>query len=422
VLRFNTIKTDLLPRCCHEMKVSISKCKVRGLSKWRVRWREAGRIHRKFFTGRDGAESFAATLREDLLSKRKQLLALPQADVEKLLLVHSEAQKRGVDLSGLLTLLQSTKDAPAAHSIREVIAEMESIKRKAGRANDYLNSLKSIADAFCKGRESLDVSKFTVGDVERFLDSKNIESRSTLRSRLSTLFKFAVRRGYRVDNPCDQLEAVTPPHKPPAIFTLAEVKKCLDWLKLNPRSLAWFALSTFAGLRPEEAEQTTWRDINFTEGWIKVEAQTTKVRQRRVVYPLPCAMDWLAFAKKKKSILPLSLKQRTKDRKKLRAVLGWKAWKQDVTRHTAASMWLAHSGSTAAVATALGHSESVLRKNYMALVTKAEAEKFWGCYAASQAAPSQMKRKPSSAVTTRYPVGAVIVSRVAASAMTGSRT
>ena len=45
--------------------------------------------------------------------------------------------------------------------------------------------------------------------------------------------------------------------------------------------------------------------------------------------------------------------------------------------HTCASMWLASSGSAATVATALGHSESVLRKNYMALVTQAEAAKFW---------------------------------------------
>lgn len=68
-------------------------------------------------------------------------------------------------------------------------------------------------------------------------------------------------------------------------------------------------------------------------------------------------------ARKRKSTLPLSLKQRTKDRKQLRSLLWWKAWKQDVTRHTAASMWLAHCGSAATVATAL--------------VTKAEAEKFW---------------------------------------------
>lgn len=358
-------------------KISVTNIQKRGQSKWQVRWTEAGRPHRKFFDAKGGAEVFASRLKGELLSQRKRIAALSQPDVEKLLLIHTESQKRGLDITAVLNLMQSAEDSPAPHSIKTVLDEMETTKRKAGRDDDYLSSLTGIVGMFCKDREKHDVSKFTVKDVEAFLDSKEMASRTTLRSRLSTLFKFAVRRGYRADNPCDQLEAITTPHKTPHIFTLAEAKKSIEWLKLNPRSLAWFALSTFAGLRPEEAEQTTWRDINFDEGWIKVEAQTTKVRQRRVVYPLPMAMAWLKLAKKKKSKLPLSLKQRTKDRKKLRAVLGWRAWKQDVTRHTAASMWLAHGGSAEKISIALGNSESILKKNYMALVTKVEAEKFW---------------------------------------------
>ena len=61
----------------------------------------------------------------------------------------------------------------------------------------------------------------------------------------------------------------------------------------------------------------------------------------------------------------------------MRQVLDWPAWKQDVTRHSAASFWLAQCGSTATVSTELGHSESVLLKNYKALVTKTEAAAYW---------------------------------------------
>jgi integrase len=161
------------------------------------------------------------------------------------------------------------------------------------------------------------------------------------------------------------------------VLTLDETKKCLDWLQVHSRTLAWFVLSTFVGLRPEEAEQTTWKDINFTEQWVKVEAQTTKVRQRRVIYPMPMAMEWLQRAKELESDLPLDAQTRRRHGRILREVLGWKHWKKDVTRHTAASMWLSACGSTATVATALGNSESVLRKNYMALVTKTEAHDFW---------------------------------------------
>ena len=337
-----------------------------------VRW--------QFFSGRAAAEAQAAFLRGAAMSADQQFLRLPLEEREKLVLAHKQAAANGVDVLALAMAPPATVTVP---SIAEVLTEMLALKKKAGRAADYLKSLRQIGAMFARGRESLAVDKFTVREVELFLDGKALASRATLRARLATVFKFAVRRGYRLDNPCDRLEAVSVVATPPAIFTLKEVELCLAWLQKHPRSLAWFVLSTFAGLRPEEAEQTSWREINFKEGWIKVEAQTTKVRQRRVVYPLPLALGWLRRAKQLKSTLPLSLKQRTKDRKRLRAVLGWPKWKQDVTRHTAASMWLAYSGSAAAVALALGHSESILRKNYLALVTKAEAERFWRLRAAA---------------------------------------
>ena len=113
------------------------------------------------------------------------------------------------------------------------------------------------------------------------------------------------------------------------------------------------------------------------EGWIRVEAQTSKVRQRRVVYPLPMVFDWLKLVKKSEQPLPVGRNARSKNLEKLRAVIGWKEWKKDVTRHSCASYWLSATGNASTVATALGHSEAMLRKHYMALVTKADAEKFW---------------------------------------------
>ena len=53
------------------------------------------------------------------------------------------------------------------------------------------------------------------------------------------------------------------------------------------------------------------------------------------------------------------------------------AVEKDCTRHTAASMLLAKTGAVEKTAFALGTSEGILRKHYMALVTKADAEKFW---------------------------------------------
>ncbi len=355
--------------------VSLSRCRVRGQRFWRVRWHDQGKVKRKFFTGREAAEAHASKLREEAVGVRQLLAAIPQPDQEKLVMLYNEAQRRGVDL---LALLAAPTEAPSlAPSLQNVLNEMVVAKRNSGRSARYLYGLQNVLEKFIRGREELPVDKISLHDVEAFLDARKLCSRSTLRARIASLMNFAVRRGYRMDNPTARLEASIFHHKTPAVFTVKEVEKCLKWLRKNPHGLGWFVLSTFAGLRPEEAQLTTWQDVHFKEGWIRVEAQTSKVRQRRVVYPLPMVMAWLKLAKKLNCLMPLGEQGRRYCLLQLRAQLGWSEWKQDCTRHTAASMWLAHTGSAEKVATALGHSESVLRKHYMALVTKADAEKFW---------------------------------------------
>jgi len=117
------------------MKTTIAKCKVRGETRWRVRWHEAGRVHRMFFAGRDAADTKAASVNGQAVNTGRRFLALPQADQEQLLLLHDEAMKRGVSLSDLLTLLSSEPGKPSAvPSIEKVMQEMELAKTKAGRA------------------------------------------------------------------------------------------------------------------------------------------------------------------------------------------------------------------------------------------------------------------------------------------------
>ena len=356
-------------------KITTTKVKVRGQSFWQVRWHdESGKPRRKFLAGKAAADAFAAEKRGETLNIEQKLLTVPADDRERMLFVWNEAKRKGIDL---VSIVSGPAIAPAtSKTLGDAITEILEAKTKAARAKKYLKNLRLDLTSFAKGRESLDTAKIGFRDVEAWLDSKGQGSRSTYRSRLSTLFKFCVRRGYRTDNPCDRLEVVRITKKSPHIFTIKQIASALKWLNKNPKLLAWFALSTFAGLRPEEAQKSRWKDINFKENWIKVEAQTTKVRQRRVVNPLPVAMKWLKIAKRRKSKLPLTEDEKRKQQEKLRKILGFERWPQDITRHSASSYWLAATGEAAKIATALAHSESVMRRDYMALVTKVEAAKF----------------------------------------------
>jgi hypothetical protein len=207
----------------------IVELKARG--RWRlVYWRGGKRFRPSFPT-----LAAAKATRKQLTSGSapdEQFALLSAADRERLMQVWREADRRQVDLLAALTRAETaaTTSPPAG----DVLAEMFAAKRSAGRDHDYLKSLRQVVKMFLRGRERRAVNLFTLADVEGFLAGKNPASRATLRSRLSTYFKFAVRRKHRLDNPCAALEHVKVLKSPPQIFTPEQAEACLKWfLKLE---------------------------------------------------------------------------------------------------------------------------------------------------------------------------------------------
>ena len=360
-------------------KITVQKWTVRSQVKWAVHRFDSGKRKRTFFASKKAAEAEAILLRAQRAATGEVWLALPAPERQRLIQVYNAARELGVDLGELLAdWKRGARFTGTSPALEKVIAELVAAKLASGRTRRYATTLTIPLKQFAKGRESLPIARLGLKEVEAFLNSKNIHSRQTLRARLSTLFRFAMRRGYRADNPCERLEPVRILRAPPTILTVEQTKKCLEWLETErSRAFGWFVLTTFAGLRPEEAEKTSWKEIDFQEGWIRVEAQTTKVRQRRVVYPHATALLWLQRAKERSAELPIARQPRRRAIRGLRNLLGVEKWPKDVTRHSAATYWLAETGNAAQIASALGHSENVLRKNYMALVTKNEAQAFW---------------------------------------------
>jgi integrase len=356
-------------------KVTLFKTTLRNRPAWVVSHHLEGKRERHYFSSKDAALAEAGRLREQLKTAGEVWCTLPAHERDALINFWKVARSRGIDPMRLLTTTPPPEEQ-AGPSLETCVNELIVAKQNSGRDAGYVTGLHNVLIDFATGRETLPIQKVDLAMVERYLDSKKLASRSTLRARISTLFKFCNRRGYTVSNPCAQLEAVSYLAEPPKVFTVEQTKKCLDYLRTHRAAAAWFVLTTFAGLRPEEAEKTTPADVHLGEGWIKVEAQTTKVRQRRVVYPRPEVIKLLRRAMQG-ARMPISRTHRRRAVKAMRDLLSLAAWPKDVTRHSAASYWLADCESTAKVARALGHSESVLLKNYAALVTKTDAQKFW---------------------------------------------
>ncbi|MEI6194987.1 MAG: hypothetical protein WCS42_11735 [Verrucomicrobiota bacterium] len=361
-------------------KATVTAAMVRGEKNWKVRFRDAGgNVKCKYFPGNAKVEAnaYATELNGAAIGADNRLATLPANERAKLVFIYDEAQKRGVDTLSFLSASVDSTAFTKSPAVEDVLGELITSKESAGKNASYCDSLRCVNTAFIRGFERMPINKITKADVVKFLNSKNIRSRSTLRARLSALFMYGISNNYCDINPCDKLEKISLPKTTPTILTVEETEKCLTWLKVNPRAFGWFALSCFCGLRPEEAEKTTWDMINFAEGYVRVEASTTKVGCRRIVYPKAEAMKLLKAAKDAGATLPLPTRKTSWQKWKLCDVLGWEGWKQDVTRHTAASNWIAATGEVAAIATAMGNSETILRRFYMALVTKVDAARFW---------------------------------------------
>lgn len=347
-----------------------------GKARWLSDYRRDGRRYRAFHDTRQQAEAAVARAAAEMAEAGAAWVALDASERMRLMSFWRETQALGTTPEEVMAAWRKAGEVGSRVSVGATVKELLTVKNSAGASAKYRDGLRLVLGQFIRGQESAPIESLTFRDVEAFLESKRLASRQTLRSRISTLFRFAVRRGYVRSNPCDRLERVRAAWSSPEILTPMQAARCLVYLRRNPRGMAWFVLTCFCGLRPEEAARTSWRAVRGD--CVAVEAQTTKVRQRRIVHPHATALAWLDFARKLKADLPISGAVRRGIVRELRGVLRLKAWPKDVTRHTAASYWLAVTQDSAFVAEQLGNSVDVLKKHYKALVTREQAERFWG--------------------------------------------
>ncbi|MDD5139382.1 MAG: hypothetical protein PHY43_03860 [Verrucomicrobiales bacterium] len=254
--------------------------------------------------------------------------------------------------------------------------ELLSSKRAANRRPDYIKSLLHYIDRFAAGREHLPLSSITTADVEAWLSQFPVpDSRKTWLTRISTLFSFAVRRDYLPANPCDKIERVTIDRKPPIIFTPDQSRELLAMCPTICKP--WLVLTMFAGIRPDrEMRLLKWEHINLDTATVQI--LFPKVRKHRRIVPLePIVVKLLREHPLKTGFVAPSNSTLRRFKRKMRAVLGFARWPQDVTRHTAASYLMALHQDAGKVAAGLGNSVAVLMNHYIVPVEKKICEVFW---------------------------------------------
>ena len=262
--------------------------------------------------------------------------------------------------------------------IREAVEELLRVKAACGLRPTYLVGLRQYLMLFCKGREEQPLHSFTEHTIEEWLTARKEGPgiRAANLGRLGSLFSYARRKRWISESPVGFVEHHRIETKPPRILSIEEARKALTWtVKNKPRCVPWLCLGLFAGIRPMEVQRLDWPSVDLDRGIVTVDASASKVRHRRIVPLEPNCVAWLKAHRSGSVCLPHVTKRRYQRR--LRKVMGWTRWPQDILRHTAASYLIARYQDAGKVARSLGNSAGILLRHYVELAPKEQAEEFF---------------------------------------------
>jgi integrase len=261
------------------------------------------------------------------------------------------------------------------------IKEFLKAKQFSNRRPSYIKSLKEYLKLFFAGRENWAVADFKSLDIELWFESRN-EAPSTRASnvgRLSSFFRFSLRRGYHSINPCDALDTIRLERGTPKVLQPDQCRRLLHFLiEQRSRFLLWTVCALLIGIRPDESTQLNFSELPsyLEDNFIIVESSASKMRRRRIVEISDQARQWINFALKIGSSLPLPRSYVRKSIQRCCRALGFDRWPQDILRHSALSYQVAICKDEARVAMNAGNSVRVLRAHYVGVVTPKMCEEF----------------------------------------------
>ncbi len=239
------------------------------------------------------------------------------------------------------------------------------------------------------------IAEIQAQDIEELLARENVSPKTWNNGRayLHTFFEFCATNGFASRNPVAEIKrykikktrgtADSLSAKKTAKLmrfvenyaghefkngTTAGVKGCL---------VPFFALTLFAGVRPDwhygEISKIRPSDVILDTDTIHIEPEVSKNDEKRSIRIQPNLKKWLeAYPLDKFPIIPIRDIE-----KSLREIRKLHDLSHDVLRHTFISMHVGKFRSVGDAALEAGNSDSIIRRHYLDVIPKYEAERFW---------------------------------------------
>jgi integrase len=357
-----------------------------GQTVWRVSGtkRDGSRVRKNYKTEPEAVNAKADLEREDLNLPVTPMLPtrLSRAQLDDAERAYGELL-RGTLTEAVRFYNENSQDPLQPIKLSEAV---EKFKTERGRENlrpETLKNLRFRLGAFVDFMPADKiVSQILPAQISDFLHRKTGKARGfrTIRNdrlALSKFFNWCLTNKHVVENPMGAVANVKVDRTKPGIFDVATVRRLLDAAEHyeDGKTLPYFVLGLFCGLRPTEAERLTWDKIDLTDKLITIETDGTKVRggSERFVAISENAVAWLAPHALKRTAIALT----RPDFEAIKTLARLDKWPQDVLRHTAISNYQAehrHEGLTAEWA---GNSVEVVKRHYRRAIKPADARTFW---------------------------------------------
>jgi integrase len=378
-----------------EVKIYPLRRKGTRYRSYQVSWYELGERRTKTLADSLEAKSHAQQVHVALLNSGRATEVTPQ-DIQMLRDAEAIAAKFGVSLPSAIrewadartllgpSILATAKSmADALHGVQEIsprdaLSKFVESKERTGMSHRHVGTVRNLLEPFCRKFHDRTLSRITAADVETHVARVrgSARTKNNLTATLRMFFTWAQKHGHlRQDRPtpADTLVKVREPIRTPEIFTVEEMAAILK--AAEPEMIPYMAIGAFAGIRSAEIEKLDWSAIDFQSGYVRIDWDQAKTRQRRLVPIQPNLRAWLSKARKESGpITPRNLRERIQAIGKRAGV----PWKSNGLRHSFGSYRLAELQDASKVSLEMGNSPQMLFKHYRELVTPEQAKQWFG--------------------------------------------
>ena len=363
-----------------------------GITSWRVAdWLHGVRIRKNFKT-REEAAAEKATLELNALQAGSGLRAaatiLSNEQIREAEAVFRRLEGRTRSLGfyvdfALTNYRDPVRDVPLADAIKEYVAFRAEDLRQGNLSNRLFTSYRCELRTLELWFRRKTVAELTAPTLTEFFKRGTASKKSynNRRGLISAFLKHCLLQDWIAENVITKVPYFRRVgHRRGSAPTL-NVQQCaniMTWAEANHGGVLvpFIALCLFAGIRLDlyegEISKLEAKDVRLDTGVIFIEAHVSKVHMKRSVTIQPNLAAWFrAYPLEEFPIMPYGFRRlRLKFRKEF-------GLSHDVLRHTFISMFVGKFRSMGDAALQAGNSESIIRKHYLDLKTREEAEEFF---------------------------------------------